>query len=126
MALQRPPNYLTPTKLVIGSKQTVTLSQRIESQQQEFAKLREQTDADSASRITEKEKLIQSLQDELTALLSQTARVIQPRTLQTLFPQALDRQPVAVAVDSDPRQQLAQWITHADEPMLCDRCNRKS
>lgn len=114
VALQRPPNYLTPTKLVIGSKQTVTLSQRIESQQQEFAKLREQTDADSASRITEKEKLIQSLQDELTALLSQTARVIQPRTLQTLFPQALDRQPVAVAVDSDPRQQLAQWITHAD------------
>ena len=114
VALERPMNKVDATTLVMGTKQSVTLKRRIETEREELNKIRETSEAETAAKISEKEKLIQSLQEESATLLSTLPHVTQPRTKQVLSPQPLDRQQLSGKLSTDPRHELVEWMTHPD------------
>lgn len=114
VALERPKNKADATTLVMGTKQSVALKRQIDTEREDLSRLRETSDAETAAKVSEKEKLIQSLEEELTALLNSLPHVTQPRTKQVLSPQPLDRQPLSRELGADPRHELVEWMTHPD------------
>ncbi len=50
--------------------------------------------------------------------LKETGEVIHPRTGEVLKPQPLGGTPFAIGLQDDPRESLARWMTHADNPFF--------
>jgi len=50
--------------------------------------------------------------------LKETGEVVHPRTGEVLKPQPLGGTPFAIGLQDDPRESLARWMTHADNPFF--------
>jgi len=50
--------------------------------------------------------------------LKETGEVVHPRTGEILKPQPLGGTPFAIGLQDDPRESLARWMTHADNPFF--------
>ena len=69
-------------------------------------------------KMAEQQKKLEEARLQLQKVASRMPTVTQPRTKKSMAPQPLDRQAFAFEPGSDPRAQLAEWITNPKNPLF--------
>ena len=69
-------------------------------------------------RMTEQQKKLEEARLQLQKVSLKMPTVTQPRTKKSMAPQPLDRQAFVFEPGSDPRAQLAEWITNPKNPLF--------
>lgn len=110
LALQRKNPDEGETSLHVATRHVLNLQQQLSEQQ---AKLQPTTAADEQSGI---QKRIAELQQEIRRNLEAPVTVRQPRTGVMLSARQLDRSAVQIPPGTDPRAQLAAWLTAPENP----------
>jgi hypothetical protein len=109
VSLDRKSPATGPTVLKQGTRHLQTLEKRLQNEEQELQELRDE-EAEN-KKIEEKEEQLQQLREEIQRTREAPPTVNQPRTGQSLAPQALDRSAMEIPPGADPRVSLADWMT---------------
>ena len=110
LALQRRNPDEADTSLHVATRHVLNLKQQLSEQQ---TKLQQSTVADEQNGIR---KRISELEGEIRQNLEAAVTVRQPRTGVLLSPRQLDRSAVQIPAGTDPRLQLAEWMTAPANP----------
>lgn len=109
VSLDRKPPTQGPTVLKQGTRHLRNLEKRLQNEEQELQKLREEKAEDR--QIEKKVQRLKQLRDEIRSAREAPPTVNQPRTGQPLPPQTLDRAAMEIPPGVDPRVSLAEWMT---------------
>ncbi len=115
---RRPPSE-GPTLLLHRSRQERDLERQKSGVEQELAKLEATAQAGEPAdpaQIEAKRQQLEQLSGEIEKARLAPVTTIQPRTGMPMAPQGLDRRPVEIPAGTDPRAQLADWITAPENP----------
>lgn len=114
VALNRQAIEKGPTSLHVATRHTLNLEKQRDEQSTKIMELKtKQGDAqDIEKMLQEAMKRRDELERQIADSRRQPIFATQPRTGKPLPPRPLDRSPLTIAPEEDPRAVLADWITH--------------
>lgn len=112
VAMERKDSKEGMTELWIVDEHAKNLTRQMRERQKQLDDAKAKND--DAKKIEELTKQLTDLEKQKTDHLKRPVQVRQPRTGQMMVAQPLDRSPVDLPPDVDPRSKLVEWMTRPD------------